>query len=68
MGAAPTELKRGLKQRHLTMIAMGGVNATAGTSVPQVLLLISLLAFAGSWIKLGASALGREPIRAITPA
>ena len=25
MGAAPTELKRGLKQRHLTMIAMGGV-------------------------------------------
>jgi GABA permease len=25
MGAAPTELKKGLKQRHLTMIAMGGV-------------------------------------------
>ena len=25
MGAAPTELKRGLKQRHLTMIAIGGV-------------------------------------------
>src|SRR6478752_4175993 len=25
MGAPPTELKRGLKQRHLTMIAMGGV-------------------------------------------
>jgi GABA permease len=25
VGAAPTELKRGLKQRHLTMIAMGGV-------------------------------------------
>src|SRR3954451_22345199 len=25
MNAAPTELKRGLKQRHLTMIAMGGV-------------------------------------------
>jgi GABA permease len=25
MGAPPTELKKGLKQRHLTMIAMGGV-------------------------------------------
>jgi GABA permease len=25
MDAAPTELKKGLKQRHLTMIAMGGV-------------------------------------------
>src|SRR4051794_963205 len=25
MNAAPTELKKGLKQRHLTMIAMGGV-------------------------------------------
>ena len=25
MGAAPVELKKGLKQRHLTMIAMGGV-------------------------------------------
>ena len=25
MAAAPTELKKGLKQRHLTMIAMGGV-------------------------------------------
>ena len=25
MGAAPIELKKGLKQRHLTMIAMGGV-------------------------------------------
>ena len=25
MSAAPTELKKGLKQRHLTMIAMGGV-------------------------------------------
>jgi GABA permease len=25
VGAAPTELKKGLKQRHLTMIAMGGV-------------------------------------------
>ncbi|GAA5140279.1 amino acid permease [Pseudonocardia adelaidensis] len=25
MGVAPTELKKGLKQRHLTMIAMGGV-------------------------------------------
>src|SRR5919112_1483198 len=25
MQAAPTELKKGLKQRHLTMIAMGGV-------------------------------------------
>src|SRR3954453_15213921 len=24
MGAAPTELKKGLEQRHLTMIAMGG--------------------------------------------
>src|SRR5690349_12829076 len=25
MGAPPTQLKKGLKQRHLTMIAMGGV-------------------------------------------
>src|SRR6478752_4244076 len=25
MGAPPAELKKGLKQRHLTMIAMGGV-------------------------------------------
>ena len=25
MGAPPTELKKGFKQRHLTMIAMGGV-------------------------------------------
>jgi GABA permease len=25
MAAAPIELKKGLKQRHLTMIAMGGV-------------------------------------------
>ncbi|MEP6799707.1 MAG: GABA permease, partial [Lapillicoccus sp.] len=25
MGAPPTELKKGLKPRHLTMIAMGGV-------------------------------------------
>src|SRR4029078_5045511 len=25
MGAPPVELKKGLKQRHLTMIAMGGV-------------------------------------------
>ena len=25
MGAPPAELKKGLKQRHLTMIAIGGV-------------------------------------------
>ncbi len=59
MGAPPVELKKGLKQRHLTMIAMGGVIGAglfvgsgvviAETGPPAFLSLRALRRSSSSW-------------------
>ena len=51
-----------------TFIGLLGIGGSGPTALGQAALAASILAFGGSWAWLGATALGRGPIRAVAPA